>query len=277
MLHVLIVLQYGGAMKILSVYDGTIHSKNALQYGMQKIKKQGGELVVLHVFQSNLFLDYDGGPGAEEIARRESQRHLAEATALISEQANSLSVRLITEDGEPESEILRLVGSEHPDLLLVPPRFKAITKRVPCPVCLIPGTILVPVDDSDGILASLDQVVSEVRAMDSKVLLLGIVPIHLFSYSEKEELKSVEKKTVGSVKKVKKLLAEQGIATTELIRSGYPDEEILKAADEFRVSLIMLPGGGKTPSELNKAAAIIIGAQENAENKMYLLPVATIA
>ena len=44
--------------------------------------------------------------------------------------------------------------------------------------------------------------------------------------------------------------------------AGYPDEEILKAAEEFAVSLIMLPTGGKTPSELTKAAAILLEEPE---------------
>ena len=66
-------------MKILTIYDGTIQSKIALSYGLREAKAKSGELVVLQVFQSSLFVDYDAGPRAEEIARAEAARHLRDA------------------------------------------------------------------------------------------------------------------------------------------------------------------------------------------------------
>ena len=56
-------------MKILMIYDGTLQSKTALTYGIGKVRERGGELIVLQVFQSSLFVDYDAGPMAEERAR----------------------------------------------------------------------------------------------------------------------------------------------------------------------------------------------------------------
>ena len=55
-------------MKILTIYDGTLQSKTALTYGINKVRERGGELIVLQVFQSSLFVDYDAGPMAEERA-----------------------------------------------------------------------------------------------------------------------------------------------------------------------------------------------------------------
>lgn len=259
-------------MKILTIYDGTIQSKTALQYGLRKAKEKGGEVVVLQVFQSRLFVDYDAGPRAEEIARAEAARHLRDVENIIREAGHQdILVRILSEEGDTIEETLRVSETEHADLILSSPRYKVIAKKAPCPVYIMPGTILVPVDTSDALLTDLDEITAEAKATGSKVLLLGIVPMHLYSREEKKELDQVKKNTSTMVKKVKKALSEKGIETAETVRSGYPDEEILKAAGEYAVSLIILPSGGKTPSELSKAAAIILDEPERVKQPVYLM------
>jgi nucleotide-binding universal stress UspA family protein len=259
-------------MKIMSVYDGTIQSKTILRYGLRKIQEKGGELIVLQVFQSGLFLDYDAGPRAEEIARAEAERHRRDAQAIIEATApQQMSVRVVSEEGDTVEETLRVAGREKVDMILATPRYKAIAKKAPCPVYIIPGTILVPVDTVDAARNDLETIIAEVKATGSRILLLGVVPIHLFSAAEREELEQIRKKTAGTVKKMATALHAKGIELSEVIRSGYPDEEILKAADEFSVSLIMLPAGGKTPSELTKAAAILLDEPDRVKRPVYLL------
>jgi nucleotide-binding universal stress UspA family protein len=255
-------------MKILTIYDGTLQSKTALTYGIGKVRERGGELIVLQVFQSSLFLDYDAGPMAEERARAEAKQHEQEAVNIISEAGPDVRVRMVTEEGDPEEEVLRLAGSEQTDLILASPRYRGIIRSAPCPVHVIPGTILLPVDNSDRLIADLDYIVNEAKATASKIALLGVVPVHLYGVEEKEELELVRKGTDAEVEKIKKMLQKQGIEVTGTVRSGYPDEEILKAAEEYAVSLIMLPAGGKTPSELAKAAVILLD-----EPKRTYLPV----
>lgn len=260
-------------MKILTLYDGTIQSKKALQYGLRKVQEKGGELLVLQVFQTSLFLDYDAGPRAEEIARAEAARHRRDAEAIISAAGvKGIPVRVLAEEGDPVQEMVRIAEAEKADLILSPPRYKAVVKKAPCPVYVIPGTVLVPVDSSDALKSDMGTISAEARATGSKVLILGVVPIHLYSAAEKEEVEQLRKQTAAAVGRVKKALVEQGIEASELVRSGYPDEEILKAAEEYGVSLIMLPAGGKTPSELTKAAEILLDEPERLNRPIYLMP-----
>ncbi len=259
------------SMKVLTIYDGTIQSKTALQYGIGKVKDKGGELVILHVFPSSLFIDYDAGPRAEEIARAEAKQHLLDAENIIRETGKSVPIHLVTEEGDPEQELLRVAGAEKPDLILATPRYKTVTKKTPYPVYVMPGTILVPVDNSETLFADTGKIAREAKASGSKVLLLGIVPVHLYGTEEKHELDQVQKTTVAAVKKIKKALHNENVGAEEIIRSGYPDEEILKAADEYAVSLIMLPAGGKTPSELAKAAAILLDEPERLKRPVYVM------
>jgi nucleotide-binding universal stress UspA family protein len=251
-------------MKILTIYDGTIQSKTALRYGIKKAKKENGEVVVLHVFQSSLFIDYDAGPRAEEAARVEAKRHLQDAESIIRETSQGVSVKIMSVEGDPVEEALRVSKDEQAGLILAPPRYKAIVKNASCPipVYIMPGSILVPIDSSDMPAANKENIINEARATGSKVLLLGIVPVHVYSAAEKAELEQVRKRTTAAVKKIKMTLTKEGVEVSEAIKSGYPDEEILKAADEYSVSLIMLPAGGKTPSELTKAASIILDEPE---------------
>ncbi len=258
-------------MKVLTLYDGTIQSKTALQYGINKVKEKGGELIVLHVFPSALFIDYDAGPKAQEIARAESKKHLLDAENVIREAGKGVPIHLVTEEGDPEEELLRVAGDEKPDIILATPRYKAVTKKTQHPVYIMPGTVLVPVDNSEALVADAGEIAREAKASGSKVLLLGVVPVHLYGTEEKRELDQVKKTTVAAVKKIKKALNNENVNAEEIIRSGYPDEEILKAADEHAVSLIMLPAGGKTPSELAKAAAILLDEPERLKRPVYIL------
>ena len=257
-------------MKILTVYDGTIHSKTALRYGLRKAAEKKAELIVLQVFESALFLDYDAGPRAEEIARAETARHRRDAEAII-KAAGPVPVRFLSEDGDTIERAVRAADADNVDLILCTARYKAIAKRTSRLVYSMPGTILVPVDSSDAIKADRDAIVAEARLAGSRVLLLGVVPIHLYTPAEQEELERVRKKTAAAVKQERKMLEEQGIEANEAVRAGYPDEEILKAAEEFAVSLIMLPTGGKTPSELTKAAAILLEEPERIRRPVQLL------
>jgi nucleotide-binding universal stress UspA family protein len=259
-------------MKILTIYDGTIQSKTALQYGLSKVREKGGEVVLLQVFQRGLFVDYDAGPMAEEIARAEAEGHLKDAETIIQEKGRGVAVRILSEEGDPEEEILRAAKTEHADLVLATPRYRAVAKKAPCPVYVMPGIILVPVDNSETLLADKENIIEEARATGSKVLLMGIVPVHLYSPAEREELEQVKKETAATVRKIKNALSGQGSEVSEVIRSGYPDEEILKAAEEYAASLIMLPAGGKTPSELTKAAAILLDEPERVHMPIELLP-----
>lgn len=249
-------------MKILALYDGTIQSKTALRYGIGKTKESGGELVVLQVFQSSLFLDYDAGPRAEELARAEAARYRLDAENIIRQAGAGANVRMVSEEGEAVATALRLAETERIDLLLASPRYKSIARTAPCPVHIMPGTILVPVDSSDALMANRDLIIDEARATNSRVLLLGIVPVHLYSAAEKRELDAVRSAIGAAVGKILNSLREQGLQVSETIRSGYPDEEILRAAEEHSATLIMLPSGGKTPSELTKAAAILLDESE---------------
>ena len=261
-------------MKVLVAYDGTLHAKVALRYGLEKVRESGGELVALHVFNSDLFIDYDAIPEAEEIARRESFRYVEELEGIIREEGDRVKARIIVEDGNPEKEILNYAKAENVDILLCPTRYKSIVKKSPCRVSIIPGTILVPLDNEDNSIMTIDQIVKEAKATFSKVILLGLVPIHIYSKWEKAEIDKIKEETTLTVKKLKKRLIEKGIETKEIVRSGYPDEEIVKIANENPVSMIIFINGGHKPSELNKAVNIIL--DESDRLKMPILSVHTL-
>jgi len=259
-------------MKILVVYDGTLHAKKALRYGLKKIHDGGGEITLLQVFDSRMFIDYDAGPKAEEMARNEAAQGLAEARQIISEQAAGMSVRIITDEGDASQMVREYVDAEHPGLVLAPSRFKDLAKILSCPLTLVPGTILVPMDNTGSPVANIDRIVSEAESTGSRVALLGVVPVHLYSKEEKADLERVKKEITAAVTKMKKKLVEKGISVSEVVRSGYPDEEILRVAGEQAVSLILLPSGSTVPSELSKATAIILEESEKLKWPVFLLP-----
>ena len=116
-------------MKIMVAYDGTLQAKEALVYGMEKARKNGGEVVALQVFDSGLFVDYDAHVDAEAMARRESAGFVEEAKALIREKSNGVRASLFTAEGNPTEEVISFAKEKKADLLLCPPKFKAIISK----------------------------------------------------------------------------------------------------------------------------------------------------
>ncbi|HWR72650.1 MAG TPA: universal stress protein [Nitrospirota bacterium] len=260
-------------MKIITAYDGTFYAKTALRYGLKKAGEKKGEVILLQVFDRSAFIDYDAGPKAEEMARSEAAQQLEEARKIAGDAPGFqvTAFRIITEEGDPEQVIKQYAERERPDLVLVPPRYKKVHRSLSCPVCVIPGVILVPVDSSISPLMNIDRIHDEAMDTRSTVLLAGIVPVHLYSREEGKELEAVTKETLARINAIGKALALQGVETRKIMRSGYPDEEILKAAEENDVSLILIPSAGDAPSELNKAAAIILEEPEGTRSPVLVL------
>lgn len=261
-------------MRILTLHDGSLHARTALLYGIEKASCPGDELIVLFVFQSSLYIDYDGGLMAQKAARSDMERSKREVEQIAEERGVRGKLRILTEEGEPDKELLRIARAEGVELVLAPSRFRPIAGKAPCPVFFLPGVILVPVDASDMLMDKIDDITTEARRTGSKIMILGVVPVHLYGVEETRELEQVRKNTSASMKKMKKALDGRGIETVERIRAGYPYEEIMKAAEEFSVSLIMLPSGGAAPSELTKAAAILLDEPAGLKRPIYLMPAA---
>jgi nucleotide-binding universal stress UspA family protein len=259
-------------MIVLTYFDGTVHAKTALQYGIKTVMEKGGELVVLHVFHSALFVDYEGGPGAGETARREADRFRRDAEELVRLAGPGLSVRMLFEEGEPEQEILHAARTGRADVVLVPARYRSVAKKAPCPVVSIPGTILVPVDDTSAQAVNAAVSSAEALATTSKVLLLGVLPVHVYGKEERQELERVRQETEAQVKRLEQMLKQEGVEATTLMRAGYPDDEIMKASREFSASLVVLPTGGSTPSELRKAAEVLFDEQSRSNMGLVLVP-----
>ena len=135
-------------MKILIAYDGSLNSKTALEYGLNKLRESGGSAVVLHVFHAELFVDYGAGPNAEAHARGEARRHVEAARKIVQEKGAGLSVRVEEREGVPEDEVVAYSREAAFDVILVPPKYKSAARKATCPVIVIPGTIVVPVDNS---------------------------------------------------------------------------------------------------------------------------------
>jgi nucleotide-binding universal stress UspA family protein len=257
-------------MKIMVAYDGSLNSKTALKYAIQKVKVDTGELIVLHVFDRSIFVDYDAGPGAEQMARIESARYVEDARRML-EEAGGIKSRIIVEEGDPADEIVHLAHREAVDVVFSPPRYRAVAGKTPCPVSIIPGYIVVPLDNTEVPTATLDRISDEAKSTNSQVILLGIVPVHIYNKWEKKELEKIKRETSSLIKQVKNSLKERAVVTKEIIHSGYPDEEIMRVADQYPVTMIIMPMGGDAPSELGKAAAILSDRESGIPSRPFVL------
>lgn len=116
-------------MKVLVAYDGTLQSKDALRYGIEKVREKGGEVIALHVFNNSMFIDYEVSPEAIEVARRESAAHVEAAKLLMREEGSGVRAGIFVGEGDPEDEVIRFASERNVDLLLCPPRYKSVIRK----------------------------------------------------------------------------------------------------------------------------------------------------
>ena len=116
-------------MKIMVAYDGTLQAKEALRYGMDKAREQGGEVVALHVFHSGMFIDYDATVDAQGLAEAEAARFVEEAKAIIRKNGKGVKASLYSTEGNPTEEVLSFAKAEKVDVLLCPPKFTTIINK----------------------------------------------------------------------------------------------------------------------------------------------------
>lgn len=116
-------------MKVLVPYDGTLNAKDALRHAMKKVQDNGGELVVLSIFNSEMFVDYDSIPQAEEYARKEMNRYLAEAEGIIKTDAKGIKAFIIEAEGDPEKVISKTIKEEKVDFVICPTSFRSIVNK----------------------------------------------------------------------------------------------------------------------------------------------------
>ncbi|GAB4389001.1 MAG: hypothetical protein Kow0025_11680 [Thermodesulfovibrionales bacterium] len=114
-------------MKVLVAYDGTLRSREALAYGIEKAAEAGGEVVALHVFDPCLFVGYEAGPGALGRARGEAMARAREAGAML--RGSGLRHRVIAAEGAPVETTLACAEAGGFDLLVCPPRLRSAARQ----------------------------------------------------------------------------------------------------------------------------------------------------
>ena len=249
-------------MKILSLYDGSLDAQTALRWGIFRIRERGGLLTVLHVLNTDLFIGYDALPNAKDLARAESAVYRRLAERLLQEEASGLRTELITVEGNPETAALEYAAHSPSDLIVAAPRSRSLVYAAHCPVSLAPGYCLVPIDNTRSHETAVPVIATRAASARSKVILVGIVPVHLFALHEDDEVKLITSETGENLRAAAKALKAGGIESLEMLVSGYPDEELLKIAEKYPVTEIVFTAVGSEPSELNKLASIIQNATE---------------
>jgi nucleotide-binding universal stress UspA family protein len=247
-------------LRVLVTYDGSADAEFALRFGALKVRESGGGRILLYVLQ-----------GCEGEDRDHSERCWS-LSGLTENTGVRIGMSVLLGKGDPKGEILRHAAAERIDLIVAVSSCFKFLRDVGIPVSQIPATILVPMDDRQMPKALLDQITNEARSTFSKILLMGIIPIHLYNPSE-EELEEIKLATLKAVQKAAAELSNRGIKTEEMLKMGYPDEEIINTAEELEVSLIVIPCTKDQPSELKKAASIILDEVRKVNIPILYVPV----
>lgn len=245
-------------MKTLILFDGTIHAKIALSYSIHLLKPPQDKLYILKVWNKKILPYYDSLPNVERLIERDWKGHLEEVKRIVKEQGQGIRAYIIEEEGELNEVLDKNIKAEGIDLVFAPSNYRGMIKTKTYPLVFLPGTLMVPIDHEGLSICSLELLIKEATLAVSDVLVFGIVPIHIYSATEQKELQEITEKTKEAVKNVAKRLSKSKIKTKQLLCSGYPDEEILKATKQNPVSIILLAEFNQRASEINKAINLVL-------------------
>lgn len=134
------------------------------------------------------------------------------------------------------------------------------------------ANILIAVDHTMPSRNVVDHAIKIAKATGAGLIVLGIVSIHLYNRWE-SELRDIEKATERSLNLVREMAEERGLKVISLTRSGYPDEEIIKASRELDVSMVVMPSGKGDGSEICKASIILLNEFAMLKKPLTLVPV----
>lgn len=127
-------------MKIILSTDFSDENKVLLPYAIDFLKDTGGEIIIFHAYNDNIFVGSNSYPGnmdtdnyfTTEILielEKSSQQLMKEKTQYLidminGEGADNIVVRPILVSGDPEEELIELSKKENPDLILMGTRGK---------------------------------------------------------------------------------------------------------------------------------------------------------
>lgn len=127
-------------MKIILSTDFSVENKVLLPYAIDFLKDTGGEIIIFHAYNDNIFVGSNSYPGnmdtdnyfTTEILielEKSSQQLMKEKTQYLidminGEGADNIVVRPILVSGDPEEELIELSKKENPDLILMGTRGK---------------------------------------------------------------------------------------------------------------------------------------------------------
>lgn len=154
------------AMKIILTTDFSSENDMLFPYAIDLLRTGGGEIVVFHAYMDQVVLGdsvFPGGMDSDAFFNREliiemekhADQQILETVGRLEgmikdENLKGISIRMMLKGGDPELELVRLVESEQPDLLLMGMRgkgrkgflegsmSKSIMTKVNVPVLSIP-------------------------------------------------------------------------------------------------------------------------------------------
>lgn len=141
-----------GIRRILVVSRLTRYCRKAVRFGVSLAQKYGAELSVLHVVE-NPFKKGWNLPTIhyEDQYKKEMARVKAELEDIVnSEKKKGMAIREFIEEGDPKEEILKAIGREKTDLVILPAHeegrlehflygrgIDSLIRRMPCSILLV--------------------------------------------------------------------------------------------------------------------------------------------
>jgi nucleotide-binding universal stress UspA family protein len=279
--------------KILCPVDLSEGSRHALDHALAIGRWYGSSVTVLHVFATLPAATYGAGVGYPGVVFTATDRAqaLADLNHFVSrEPANGVSSGIMTQEGDPVSEILAVSKVMKPDLIVLGTHGRSgferlvlgsvtekLLRRAECPVLSVPPRapdvdpsapitykrILCPVDFSDSAMDALRYATSLAQEADAELTVLHVMEYGSREWPELyESFMSTDRLSVADFRKgcleISRERLELAVpeearrycTADTVLTDGKPYREILRVMGERKSDLIVMGVRGRNPIDL---------------------------
>jgi nucleotide-binding universal stress UspA family protein len=272
---------------VLVPMDLSKASAAALELGRSLARACGAELNLLHVYPYGFTLAAIDMPYLPQIVPLDdrTRRSIVDALATMAggTEPADRAVRVLVEDGDPSTEILRFIREEAVDLVVMGAHGRrgfhrfllgSVTERVAenaaCSVLVVRGEASDPFAMGGGIVCAVDathvaRTTVEVAADLARATHTALTLLHVVDAPEREgvRLEGDEPEYPLTPSPADRLLGEAvsfreaGVACSTRIVGGRPPEAVLRAAREQGGDLLIMGMGGADGGDARRLGATV--------------------
>lgn len=244
-------------MKISVLIDETIYSISALKHVLTELAKPDDEVFVIKFTNDLVPIHYEATIYARELVAEGFRKNWQLADKIVASSNNKTKITVSEAYADIQTVIDNHIAMCLPNLIYLPKIYKKQLKLKQLCYFFCPAVAVLPVENNALNEQLLRRFSMTAELCFDDVIIQGLIPVHLYSATEQEQLNKLSAMVQSTTKALSKALSKAHIKNRYSICSGFMDEEIMKLVKTKNIDCLFFAPQLDSPSELYKAIQMI--------------------